>query len=94
MVTHGTARGAWLAVGLLLASTAAFAQTFMDAVAGGSAQQVLAARFAANPVVVTVLLDAGADRNAHSTGGLRAADFALANECLEGSAAAAALRRP
>jgi ankyrin repeat protein len=60
----------------------------------GLSALMLAAEHTTNPEVIEVLLAAGADRNARSSGGMRAAEFAVTNTFVTGGPAAAALAAP
>lgn len=54
---------------------------------------LLAAQFNANPRVLSLLLDAGADAKAKNRGGKTARDLAAGNENVKGSATYLALER-
>jgi ankyrin repeat protein len=51
----------------------------------GKTPLMLAARFTTNPLVVTTLLAAGADRRRKSPAGMTARDFAAVNHSLAGT---------
>ncbi len=68
-----------------------FAMARSGALAGGLTPLMWAALFTTSPAVIDLLLDAGADRDARTTGGATARDCAALNPRLQGTPELAAL---